>query len=340
MPITNTLAQRSRPELRRTKRLSKVALDSAAEHPLARKRASHSARHPLELTRFEPGKLAMDAASLRNTGIPLIGETDWGTNICLFYETKDDLLKTTVAYFEAGLANHELCVWAVSDPISEADAKNALRSGIADFEDYVAGGSIDISSNEQWDLKEDEFNLQRITGDWTAKLNRALERGYDGLRVSGNASWLETNHWKEFCEYDQEIDRCVAGKQIIVLCTHSLSAQRAVGVPDIVRAHHFTIYRRHDEWKFADSPQLKQAAAEIEKLKDTVGKLAVHLPSAEALTHREKAVLARIVQGESSREIGHQLGISLRTIEFHRANIMTKIGAKNVADLVRIMLGE
>jgi DNA-binding CsgD family transcriptional regulator len=282
----------------------------------------------------------MNVASLRNTGIPLIGETDWGTNICLFYETKDDLLKTTAAYFEAGLANHELCVWAVSDPISETDAKNALQSGIADFENYVASSSIDISSNEQWDLKEDEFNLQRITGGWTAKLNEALERGYEGLRISGNASWLETNHWKEFCEYDLEIDRCVAGKQIIVLCTHSLSAKRAVEVPDIVRAHHFTIYRRHDEWEFADSPELKQAAAEIEKLKETVGKLAAHFPAAEELTHREKAVLAQIVKGGSSKEIAIQLGISLRTIEFHRANIMTKIGARNVADLVRIMLGD
>jgi DNA-binding CsgD family transcriptional regulator len=281
----------------------------------------------------------MDTASLPKTGIPLIGETDWGTNICLFYETKDDLLKTTAAYFEAGVADHELCMWAVSDPVTETDAKDALQSRIPGFEGYVASGAIDISSNEQWYLKEDEFNLQRITGGWTAKLNQALERGYQGLRISGNASWLETNHWKEFCEYDQELDRCVAGKQIIVLCTHSLSAQRTLDVPDIVRAHHFTIYRRHDEWEFADSPELKLAAAEIGKLKETVGKLATHFPAAEELTHREKAVLAQIVRGGSSKEIGRVLGISPRTIEFHRANIMTKIGARNVADLVRIMLG-
>jgi len=189
-------------------------------------------------------------------------------------------------------------------------------------------------------LKVDEFNLQRIAGGWTAKLNQALERGYQGLRVSGNASWLETSHWKEFCEYDQEINRCVAGKQIIVLCTHSLSAQQALDVPDIVRAHHFTIYRRHDEWEFADSPELKQAAAEIEKLKETVGKVAAHFPAAEGLTLREKAVLTQIVRGGSSKEMGRLFGVSPRTIEFHRANIMTKIGARNVADLVRIMLGD
>jgi DNA-binding CsgD family transcriptional regulator len=277
--------------------------------------------------------------ALRNTGIPLIGETDWGTNICMFYETKNDLLKTTVAYFEAGLANNELCVWAVSDPISETDATSAMKEKVANCDHYLSTKSIVISSKEQWDLREDEFNLQRITRGWTTKLHQALERGYEGLRISGNASWLETNHWKEFCEYDQELDRCVAGKKMIVLCTHSLSARRIVEVPDIVRAHHFTVYRRHDEWEFASTPELERATAEVASLK-TPGKLAIRFPGAEELTHREKAVLAQIIQGGSSKEIGRELGISPRTIEYHRANIMTKIGAKNVADLVRIMVGD
>jgi hypothetical protein len=173
------------------------------------------------VVRFGRRKPAVGTGALRNTGIPLIGDTDWGTNICMFYETKDDLLETTVAYFEAGLANNELCVWAVSDPISETDAANAMREKVANYDYCLSSKSIVITSKDQWDLREDEFNLQRITRGWTTKLHQALERGYEGLRISGNASWLETNHWKEFCEYDQELDRCVAGKKMIVLCTHS-----------------------------------------------------------------------------------------------------------------------
>jgi len=53
------------------------------------------------------------------------------------------------------------------------------------------------------------------------------------------------------------------------------------------------------------------------------------------LTRRERAVLARVVGGDTSKEIGRELGISPRTVEFHRANIMKKFGAKNLADLVR-----
>lgn len=56
----------------------------------------------------------------------------------------------------------------------------------------------------------------------------------------------------------------------------------------------------------------------------------------EALTDRERQVLARLVQGESAKLIGKALGISPRTVEAHRARIMYKFSARNLADLVRI----
>ena len=56
------------------------------------------------------------------------------------------------------------------------------------------------------------------------------------------------------------------------------------------------------------------------------------------LTPREAEVLAEIVEASSNKEAAQHLGISPRTIENHRAHIMTKLGAKNTADLVRITL--
>jgi PAS domain S-box-containing protein len=69
----------------------------------------------------------------------------------------------------------------------------------------------------------------------------------------------------------------------------------------------------------------------------SLGATPTHLPSYDFLTPREREVLTQIAAGASSKEAGRQLGISFRTIEIHRARIMEKLGARNAADLVRIV---
>src|SRR5579871_6465025 len=70
------------------------------------------------------------------------------------------------------------------------------------------------------------------------------------------------------------------------------------------------------------------------------GVRSLHFPGMEPLTARERDVLEQIVAGASSKEAGRALGISPRTIEIYRARIMDKLGAKNAADLIRIVLSE
>ena len=65
---------------------------------------------------------------------------------------------------------------------------------------------------------------------------------------------------------------------------------------------------------------------------------ALQFPLREPLTRREREALELFTSGASNKEAGRQLGISPRTIEYHRANIMKKLGARNAADLVRIVL--
>jgi DNA-binding CsgD family transcriptional regulator len=60
----------------------------------------------------------------------------------------------------------------------------------------------------------------------------------------------------------------------------------------------------------------------------------------ELLTPRERDVLVHICQGLSNKQGAIRLQIGPRTFESHRARIMRKLGAKNGADLVRIVLGE
>lgn len=291
-----------------------------------------------------PSRPKLDASGekqpLRQSGIRVVGEVPWGGHICVFYETKDDLLDTAAAYFKAGLASNEFCIWAISEPIAESDAMAALGRAIPDLQEQLAAGRMEIILGTDWYLRGDEFDLQRITGGWNRKLRAALGKGFDGMRVSGNAFWIESNHWREFCEYEYELDRSLAGQRMVVLCTYSLQASRAVDLLDVARAHQCCTARRKGDWEFLATPELQQARREIARLRGALGVLSRPFPGHELLTPRERVVLAQIVRGATTKEAARMLGISPRTVEFHRANVMRKLGARNPPDLVRRVLGD
>jgi two-component system response regulator FixJ len=59
------------------------------------------------------------------------------------------------------------------------------------------------------------------------------------------------------------------------------------------------------------------------------------------LSERERQVLEGVVAGHSNKTIAHDLTISPRTVEVYRANLMTKMGARNLSELIRMaIIGE
>ncbi len=58
-----------------------------------------------------------------------------------------------------------------------------------------------------------------------------------------------------------------------------------------------------------------------------------------ALTPREREVMALIVEGLHNVEVATRLGISARTVEVHKARVLAKLGAHNLAELIRIAEG-
>lgn len=58
----------------------------------------------------------------------------------------------------------------------------------------------------------------------------------------------------------------------------------------------------------------------------------------ESLTQREQEVMARVVTGKLNKLIAEDLGISIKTVEAHRARIMEKLGVRSVAELVQLAI--
>lgn len=77
-------------------------------------------------------------------------------------------------------------------------------------------------------------------------------------------------------------------------------------------------------------PQHSVLSTEFTK-EDVEGRLAT-------LSGRERQVFEGIVRGRSNKAVAEELGLAERTVEIHRANVMTKMQATNLSNLVRIAL--
>ncbi len=69
-----------------------------------------------------------------------------------------------------------------------------------------------------------------------------------------------------------------------------------------------------------------------------IGEAREALVRLEPLTAREREVLAKLLAGCPNKAVAHQLGISPRTVEVHRANIMEKLNARSLTEVVRVAL--
>ena len=58
----------------------------------------------------------------------------------------------------------------------------------------------------------------------------------------------------------------------------------------------------------------------------------------EGLTDRQREILQLIIEGRGNKEIAEVIHVSVKTVEFHRARIMAKLGVKSVAELTKVAL--
>jgi PAS domain S-box-containing protein/putative nucleotidyltransferase with HDIG domain len=205
----------------------------------------------------------------RKSGIEIIGDIPWGTHFCQFYKTKKDLIDILAPYFKAGLENNEFCLWVTSEPLNEEEANDALRKTIPEFDQYQKKGQIEILPYDKWYLKESVFNLQRVLNGWVSKFNQALEKGYDGIRVSGNMAWLENKDWKGFADYEKEVNSVISKHKMIAICTCPLEKCGVYKIIDAVSNHQFALIRYEDKWEIIESSERKKAE---ETLQESEGK--------------------------------------------------------------------
>lgn len=186
---------------------------------------------------------------MRNSGLDAAGYIPWGTHLCQFYRTKADLIDTLVPYFKAGLEANEFCMWVTSEPLTAAEAEAALAKALPRFSRFKANGQIQILDYSRWYTRDGKFDADRVLQAWIGKLEAALERGFQGLRLTGNTFWLEKKDWQDFNRYEAEVDRAVGTRRMLALCTYPIEKCSIREILDVSANHQLTLVREGKRWE-------------------------------------------------------------------------------------------
>jgi hypothetical protein len=238
---------------------------------------------------------------IRHTGIDVIDQVPWGTHLCLFYETKEDLRDTLVPYFRAGLESNECCMWVTSAPLTAEDARKSLKRVVQNLDACAERGQLEILDHSQWYTRSGAFGADRVLQGWLEKENLATESGFDGLRVAGNTTWLEKEHWREFADYESAINGILPNSRMIAVCAYSLDKCAASEVLDVLSSHQFALTRRQGKW------------VELERLKKLVRVIMTTRPDEIACDE----CLDRLDRFVETRLAGTEVPEAMRLLQDH-----------------------
>ena len=256
------------------------------------------------------------AMQIQKAGVDVIGDmVGWGTHFCLFYETKKDLLDASISYCKAGLEKDEYCLWIVAEPLTIAEATLALKEAVPHVDRHIADSSLEIMSARDWFLQGGAFDGKRVRETMYEKLTRVSARGYPGVRVTGDTTWLTKKDWAHYCEIEESINEVIGDQRLSVLCTFPLAACGAFEILDTVRTHQFALTRRHETWEVIETAGLKRAKDEIKRLNEALEQRVVErtseLMQASEKLRNAQAHLAHMTRlmtmGELTASIAHEV---------------------------------
>ena len=267
---------------------------------------------------------------LRDTGLEAVGEVPWGTHFSIFYETKKDLLEMVVPFFKAGLQANEFCLWIVanSELLTINEAKAVLYAALPDFDRLLKNGNIEIVPYYKWFLTGRAVDVRKAIAQFRQRVSEAAKSGFSGTRLTGSPAWMRNNlRARSFREFEQKFDGKLTREQMIAACTFPLRLSDAEDILNVARTHQFAVTVRKGAWKRVEIADIESAKRE-----------AITHPKLEQLTFRQREILQLVAKGQNTKQIAGLLGISVKTVEAHRLQLMRRLKIDNVPGLVRFAI--
>ena len=216
-------------------------------------------------------------ASMRESGIGLLGRIPWGTHVCQFYESRQDLIDILIPYIKAGLENNEFCLWIASTPLDVDEAESALSEAVPDLEERKRQGQIEFLRYDQWYVRSERFDPDSVLRGWAEMEATALSRGFEGLRLTGNTFWLEDNDWDAFLDCTRTVNGILSQYRMLTICNYPLVKCSAADIIEVTDTHEYTLVKRGLTWRLFTSGRKKMESALHESWR-RYGTLFEHVP--------------------------------------------------------------
>lgn len=189
------------------------------------------------------------ASDLKDSGLKLVGAVSWGFHLCLFYRSQEDLLEILLPYIKAGLKENDQVIWITSEPLPLEKLEKILRKEIPGFDQLRKKGQLELYSTQEWYFPKGIFLVEEVLNRWQEKEKGALERGFSGLRVTGNVSGISVSTWSEIQDYERRVQDTLQNLRMMAICQYDLNKCFKEQVLDIDQHHPLALVKQENKWK-------------------------------------------------------------------------------------------
>jgi two-component system sensor kinase FixL len=187
---------------------------------------------------------------MRDSGVSQLGRISWGTHVCVFYDSVSQMFEILIPYYRSGLENNEKCIWICSGSSRKQEAEDALKAAVPGVEQHIASGQMTVLTHDEFYTgKGGGFCPQRVTRQWKDLLDLARAEGYEGLRVSGDTSWIDRSIWDSFCAYERNLYGSIDHERMLVICCYPLKGDWCADTIDVLSSHQYALVRKEHGWE-------------------------------------------------------------------------------------------
>ncbi|MFH0874745.1 MAG: MEDS domain-containing protein [archaeon] len=154
-------------------------------------------------------------------GLKDISHAKFGDHFSFIFKNESQLFSVIIPFLIKGLENNEKCIYIIDEtPKDKVLAEFSKK--LPDFDKIVKSGQLAILNSNETYLKNGFFDPERTMNLWQQTVNQSMQEGYTGVRVLGEASWVNKNvkGTSRLIEYESELHEFFKNNNVCAICLY------------------------------------------------------------------------------------------------------------------------